>query len=209
MFRFFKKEVSMRMFVWVTAFFIFADCKAEKKTEVKKEIKRHIVMVIANKNFRDEEFEIPYDIFKEKGFSVKIASNDTTPAQGMLGAKVKPDILIKDINSTDYDAIVLVGGSGSTILWEDTALQRIVRKFYKEGKIIGAICLSPVVLAKAGILKGKRATCFPTAKEELKKGGAEYIEAMLSTDGNIITASGPQAARIYAETIVSFLKAKK
>jgi len=188
----------------------FAGCKGEKTKEVKKEEKpNRIVMVIANKNFRDEELFVPKDVFLKNGFSVTVASNDTVEAKGMLGRMIKPDILIKDINPADYDALVLVGGSGCMVLWNDTTLHRIVRKFYEDKKVIGAICLSPVILARAGILKGKKVTCFYTAKEEILKGEGEYIDAMLATDGNIVTAPGPQSAEIYAKTIVSFLKSKK
>jgi len=92
----------------------------------------------------------------------------------MLGGEVQPDFAISDVNASEFDAVVVVGGSGSPkYLWDDTQLRNLVRDAYADGKVVAAICLSPVVLARAGILTGKSATVFPStdAVAELTKGG--------------------------------------
>lgn len=197
------------MIVTSFAFFLFCEGKEEKTKVIKKEevkLKKKLVMVIANKNFGDEEFNVQKTTFEEKEIDVTVASDNTSIAKGMRGTRIKPDISISQIEPKDYDALVIVGGRGANIFWNDTTIHRIIREFHKEKKIIGAICISPVTLAKAGILKGRQATCYRGVKEELEKEGGEYIAGEIVMDENIITAPEPEAAKIFAATIVKLLQ---
>ncbi len=165
-----------------------------------------VVMIIPLKNFRDEELKVTYDYLKEKGYTVYVASTETTEATGMLGMKFKPDIVIKDIDPAKWDALVLVGGTGSTVFFNDTAVQSIARSFDDNNKVVAAICLAPVMLARAGILKDKNATCFEDVAENLKSGGANYTGSRVEISGRIITASGPEAAKEFAVAIANELR---
>ena len=126
---------------------------------------RNILMIIARKNFRDEEFLRPRDLFESEDAKITVASTATGTATGMLGAKVTPDTLIDDItdaNLKKFDAVVFIGGTGAEeYLWGNKRVQEIAKSLFNSGKIVAAICLSPVILARTGILKGKRATVFP------------------------------------------------
>ena len=134
---------------------------------------KKILMVVAQKNFRDEEFFEPRDIFEDEGLSITVASNSTQEAEGMLGGSVMPDISIDDADMADFDAIVIAGGGGSReYLWKDQKLHEMVREAFEMEKVIAAICISPVVLAKAGILDGKRATVFADPASAMKFGKA-------------------------------------
>lgn len=169
------------------------------------EMKR-VVMIIASKNFRDEELLEPKKVLEENGVKVTIASSSLSEARGMLGAKVKPDILIDDVKPEEYDAVIFVGGSGSSEYWDSPIAHRIAISANNQGKIIGSICIAPVTLANAGILKGKRATCWSSEGSKLKAKGAIYTGKDLEVDGNIITASGPSTAREFGEAILKNLK---
>lgn len=169
-----------------------------------------ILMIIANRGFRDEEFFTPYNFFKKEGFKVIVASNKTSTASGMLGGRFLPDINISDIGGVDgFAAVVLPGGIGSTIFWSSKKVKYIIKEAYKQGKIIGALCLSPVTLAKAGILTGKKATVWPSEAEYLRSKGVVYIDTDVVVDGNIVTASGPQAADKFAREVVGLLRSKR
>jgi protease I len=170
---------------------------------------KNILMVIAPQNFRDEEFLEPKKIFEDAGAKVVVASPSLSVATGMLGAKVTPNITISEVNINEYDAIVVVGGIGSKqYLWENEELRGLVKKASNQGKIVSAICLSPAILARAGLLEGKNATVFPSgdAIEELNKGGAVYISRDVVVSGNIVTANGPDAAREFGNKVVEKLK---
>ncbi|RJQ24710.1 MAG: DJ-1/PfpI family protein [Peptococcaceae bacterium] len=173
---------------------------------------KSILMVIAPKEFRDEEFFKPKEIFEEKGAKVAVASTTADIATGMLGMTVKPDSKISDVNMKDYDAIVIVGGIGSKKhLWGNSRLITLVQDAYNQDKIISAICLSPPVLAKASILEGKKATVFPDqeAIDELKKNGATYVNENVVASDRIVTARGPESAKEFGEALVKMFRDKK
>lgn len=169
--------------------------------------KKAVLFLIAPKDFRDEEFSIPYETLKKLGYKITIASYDTLTAIGMLGMKVKPDKRVKDIDTNAFQALVVVGGSGARIFFDDTTIHKIVRHFSKK-KILAAICISPLTLLRAGVLKGKKATVWKDEKiiAEFKKQGAKYQALDVVRDGNILTASGPSAAKKFASELVKMLK---
>jgi protease I len=164
-----------------------------------------VIFIIAQNDFRDEEYLIPRDRFEGLGAEITIASKDTTVAKGMLGLSVKPDKRLRDISLKDYDIVILVGGSGSVVFWSDEELHINLAEAADSGRIIGAICLAPGTLAKAGILKGKRATVYgtPGAKNLLKEEEAIYTGNHVERDDNIITADGPAAAKAFADEVVA------
>ncbi len=167
---------------------------------------KSVLMIIAHENFRDEEFKEPYSILENAGVSVTIASTDTTPAKGTLGASVTPDTTINSVNIEEYDAVLFIGGSGSSVYFNDDTALSIAKDAYNQGKIVGAICIAPSILANAGILKGKRATSFPSEKDSLISKGAEYTGEGITKDGNIITADGPSHAREFGREVLNAIK---
>ncbi|MHC1626759.1 MAG: DJ-1/PfpI/YhbO family deglycase/protease [Methanoculleaceae archaeon] len=167
-----------------------------------------VLVVIAPEKFRDEELNVPIARFREKGIEFDIASTRTGMCTGMLGARVEATHTIAGADPAEYDAICIVGGVGSQdALWNESDLHALVREFAEEGKVVGAICLSPVVLARAGILEGRRATVFPTpaSTTEMRRGGAEIVDSEVVSDGKIVTASGPTAAGAFADEFVEKL----
>jgi protease I len=167
-------------------------------------------MIIAPRDFRDEEFKTPYEYLTSLGHKVVVASTDTTVATGLLDMKVKPDLKIDSVDTLAFDALILVGGSGSVIYWDNQTVHQLVKHFARPPKLLAAICLATVTLARAGVLKGKEATAFKDRNtiDELKKGGATYIDKDVVISSNIITASGPKAADKFAKAIATALEVK-
>ncbi len=163
------------------------------------------VMIIAQDNFRDEELLQPKKILQDGGIIVKIASRKKTEAKGTLGARVMPDMTLQDINVQDFDAVIFVGGGGSSTYWDDPTAHKVAGDAYSANKVVAAICIAPVTLAKAGLLKGKKATVWSSEAGRLKAEGAIYTAKALEKDGNIITASGPTAATEFAKQILKAL----
>ena len=193
---------------------LFTGCK-EKREEVripeqkvgeeKALTGRKVVMVIAPQNFRDEELLQPKKVLTEKGAAVTVACASLETAKGMLGAEVKPDMLVSEIKPEDWDAIILVGGTGATHYFEDSSVHSMLNEAIKQDKIVGAICIAPVTLANAGILSGKKATVYSSEVQTLKDKGAECTGKDVERDGKIITASGPQAAEEFGNAIAQAL----
>ncbi|MCK5595105.1 DJ-1/PfpI family protein [bacterium] len=166
---------------------------------------KKIVMIIASVNFRDEELSVPKSVFEESGATVHIASTSLEEARGKLGIKIKPDMLIEDIRVENYDAIVFVGGTGAECYFDSGIAHDIARETCSRNKLLCAICAGPVILANAGVLKGKKATAFPTFGMELERKGVIYTGEPVQVDGNIVTANGPQNAERFAKEIIKLL----
>ncbi len=169
------------------------------------DVSKKILMVIAPENFRDEELFEPEKIFEDNGVIVTIASTSTGTAKGMLGATVKPDMALADVNMSEYDAIVIIGGAGSKdYLWENMELRQMVKDANARNRVVSAICISPVVLARAGVLEGKNCTVFPDPEcvNELKEHGAVYVNKDVVVSDNIITGRDPKSAKSFARAVL-------
>ncbi len=165
-----------------------------------------VALIIAERAFRDEEYQVPKEILEKAGFKVLTASTSLEKAVGKLGMTARPDVLVKDLIDRELAALVFVGGGGSSQYFNDAAVHELARHFYNQGKVIGAICIAPVILANAGILKGKRATVFPDGRSDLETKGAIYTGNQVEVDGHLITGCGPEASRAFGEKLVELLK---
>jgi protease I len=177
--------------------------RAENELEGKR-----ILMVIAPDGFNERELSEPKGIFEAEGAEVMIASKSKEVAKGMSGEEVKPDISFAEVNTGEYDAIVIVGGIGSEQhLWDDEELRALVKDVYDKNKVVSAICLSPVVLARAGILKDKECTVFPApdAVAEVESSGAIYVDKGVVVLDKIITAKSPEYADDFATAITEVI----
>jgi protease I len=171
-------------------------------------VEKKVLIIIAPKEFRDEEFEAPKTILEREGIKVVVASTTSGTARGMFGMQITPDTTVEEVNPAEFDAVVVVGGSGSqTYLWDNSEVQRIVKYLNQRERLVAAICISPVVLAKAGLLKGKKATVFRTATTitELEKGGAIISHDPVVVDGKIVTGRGPEVAGEFGRKIAENL----
>ncbi len=167
---------------------------------------KRILMIIAYENFRDEEYAIPRKILESHGYKVVVASWRKGIAVGMLGKRAKVDLKLEEVNCEDYSGVIFVGGMGTVRLFDNKIAHKIARQFDRKGKVIGAICFGPVILAKSGILKGKKATCFYTKSKELERYGARYTGKGVEVDGKIITGNGPRVAKEFGEKFLQLLK---
>lgn len=146
---------------------------------------------------------MPARVLSAAGCDVAVASTRKGTATGMLGARVDVHHDLASVEG-EWDAVVFVGGSGSPDhLWDSAPAHLLAQRTHAAGRTVAAICLSGAVLARAGLLSGKRATVFPAPRAiiELKRGGAEYVTEPVVTDGTIITASGPEAAEAFAAAL--------
>ena len=169
---------------------------------------RAVLIVVAPERFRDEELLEPKRALLAGGHRVIVASTRPGRASGMLGAEVVTDSAVSAIAADAVEALVIAGGAGSPAhLWDSEPLRALVRKVHAAGRPVAAICLSPPVLARAGVLSGCRATTWPAARAvlELRRGGATYVKEPVVQDGSIVTADGPEAAPAFGAALVNLL----
>lgn len=165
-----------------------------------------VLFVVAPFNFRDEEYKIPREILEGKGYKVLVASASRDPACGAYGLIVKPDLTVSEANGTAFAAVIFVGGSGAKNYFNDAEAHRLAREARDAGRVVGAICIAPVILAEAGLLEGKKCTAYPSVKELLRAKGAVYSGEEVVVDGRIVTAKGPRSARHFGNAVAAVLE---
>ena len=166
-------------------------------------------LIIASENFRDEEYFITKEVLEKNGISVTTVC-DKTKAIGKFGGEAFADLLIDDLNVDDFDAIVFAGGQGAVKLLDNEMTYLILRKAMIMKKLIAAICIAPTLLAKAGILKEKKATVWSTDLDKsaikiIQLNDGIYERKAIVQDGNIITAENAEYAQEFGEAIVAEL----
>lgn len=166
---------------------------------------KKVLMVIAPRDFRDEEYFETRKVLEDSGAEITVVNSTGQPSKSMFGKIVSPDKNFYDVDPKDYAAIVFVGGQGTTVYFDNERAKSLVKEFNGLGKIVAAICIAPVILAHAGVLDGKKATVFPSGRNDINAVGT-YTGNAVEKDGNIITGSGPEAAKEFGEKIAEALK---
>lgn len=145
------------------------------------------------------------DLVRRAGIEIEMISvsgNDTVTGSHKIAFGT--DVKKADADYASYDGIVLPGGMpGTTHLMEDETVNRVIKEFAQDGKLVAAICAAPSVLGNAGLLEGKSATCYPGVEGKLT--GANFVTNSVAKDGNIITSRGLGTAIDFAAEIVAYL----
>jgi len=165
---------------------------------------KRVLMILAEDPFRDPEYFEPKKVLENAGFKVTTTSTATN-AKGAEGADIKVDLLFKDVQAKDYDAIVFIGGVGSYQYHDDKKAHDLAKYAVSNKKVLGAICAAVGTVANAGVLKGVKATSFSGVADMVKAGGAIYTGEGVTVDGNIVTADGPKSARSFGDAISKLL----
>jgi len=164
-----------------------------------------VLLVIAPKDFNDIEYQAVRNKLEENGALVKVASIQLGEATGMDKTKVKIDEVVSEANVGFYESVVFIGGSGMALILGDETLANLAKSFYHAGKNVSAICFAPAILAKAGILSGKKATGWEKTRGDIERAGAEFTGKTVIVDGHIITANAPESAVEFADEIIKYL----
>lgn len=166
---------------------------------------KKVLLVIADRGFQSREYGMAKEVLQKVGIEVVTAANTLEPAvPAGQGESVPVDLTLAQIKPENYDGIFLVGGGGALEYLDNESVYDLMRAAAEEKKIFGAICISPRILAKAGLLANRKATGWngdEALAEIFSAAGAEYIKKSVVVDGNLITASGPAAAEEWGETI--------
>ncbi|MGB9742306.1 MAG: DJ-1/PfpI family protein [candidate division WOR-3 bacterium] len=170
-----------------------------------------VAIFIPHGLFRDDEFDAALRILERFGIPAIVVSSDTTAAQGIDGLTVKPQKTLTELRPAEFSALVLVDGSGITAYWHDTLLWRCCQEFAAAGRYVVAIELAPVILARAGVLRNRRATVYPDfyCINVLKAGGARHRFGPVVTDGNVLTASKAENTAQVIRLLVKYLKGNR
>jgi protease I len=165
-----------------------------------------ILLLIAQEGFQTKEYHDPKRVLEAAGHVVVTASLDGGTATSNIGEKTPVDIALREVRTTDYDGVFMIGGPGAPAFLDNAEAARIMTNAAaREGMCYGAICVSPRILAKEGVLSGKRATGWDLDHELagiFEKNNVYYERAPVVVDGRVITADGPASAEAFGEAIV-------
>jgi protease I len=164
-----------------------------------------VLMIIAPERFRDEELFVTKEELEKAGHEIIIASLTPGVCPGSRGGEATATLALVEVQVRDYVAVVFVGGGGSKVYFTNEEAIRIAKEMYVEDKVVAAICLAPVILANAGILKGKSATVAGTEAKTIERKGAKYTGPGVTIDGRIVTGNAPKSSKLFGQTISELL----
>ena len=166
------------------------------------------ILIPISNGFEEVELISLVDVLRRGGNDVRIAYVETEIETDLIvgdnGITIKADTALKNILSEEFDMILLAGGwDNAYTLRDNERVQALIKEFYKDDKVVGAMCASVLALKKAEVL-GNDYTCYPYAKEEVNHEGYRE-DKMVVTDGNIMTSRGPGTALCFGLEIVKRL----
>lgn len=167
-----------------------------------------MIYIFLADGFEEIEAITPIDVIRRAGLEIQsvCVHEDRLDVEGAHGITVRCDIGISELKAENTEMIILPGGmTGVENLSECSSLSDIIDLCVSEDKYICAICAAPTILASKGLLKGKKATCYPSMAEEIIECGAKYKNNPVCRDGKIITSAGPGTAAEFSFAIVKEL----
>ena len=169
------------------------------------------VLMLATDGFEQDELFKPRQALLDAGVQLTLASIKTDAIQGVIhdsekGDSITPDITLDQVDTDDYDALVLPGGVGNPdkMRLQDRAVE-IVTEFMEDDKIVAAICHAPWLLVEADVVDGRRGTSWPSVRTDLENAGAEIADEQVVVDGNLITSRKPDDIPAFNDAIIQAL----
>ena len=163
--------------------------------------------IIAAQNFQDEEYVYPYYRCLEEKWRVEVATPGGEVVYGKYGVPARATMKTDDLRAEDFDLVILPGGFESP---DRLRIRPEVLKFVsdmdKQGKLIAAICHGPWVAISAKVVKGRKMTGYMSIADDLINAGAEYVDAGLVVDGNLITAPHYKNNGEFMRAVVEYFK---
>jgi protease I len=163
-------------------------------------------LIISADNFEDSELLVPYYRLKEAGVEVDTASLNRGTIKGKHGYEVAVDKTFDEVNPDDYEILVLPGGAAPAMVRKEPKALEIARSFFARNKPVAAICHGPQILISAGLMQGRRATCYRTVADELKKAGALYEDREVVVDANLVTSRQPDDLPAFMRETMKLLQ---
>lgn len=164
------------------------------------------VLIISADNFEDMELFYPFYRLRGEGIDVTLASVKKGKITGKNGYQVETDAAVAGMDMGQFDGLILPGGKAPAALRKEGKVLDAARSFMEAGKPVAAICHGPQVLISAGVVKGRRATCYEAVAKELKEAGVLYEDSEVVVDGNLVTSRHPPDLPAFMREFMRLLK---
>jgi protease I len=164
------------------------------------------VLILLHNGVEDTEMAYPYYRMQEAGYTVKVVGPERGKSHtGAKGLTFTADLGPDDVAVADYDAVIVPGGKAPDYMRMIPRLVEIVREAVDGGKVVAAICHGPQMLIEADVLRGRRATCAPQIKTDVKNAGATYVDEAAVVDGNVVTSRTPPDLPAFCKATLELL----
>ena len=164
------------------------------------------IAVLAENLYQELELWYPLMRLREEGCNVVVVGAATTTYASKLGYPVKPDLAIADADPAMFDAVVIPGGFAPENMRRHRALIDFVRNVHDQGSFVAAVCHAGLVLASAGIARGRDLTCVALVKDDVINAGGKYHDQAVVRDGNLITSRLPSDLHLFCKAIIDYLR---
>ncbi|MDO7487765.1 DJ-1/PfpI family protein [Peribacillus sp. NPDC096448] len=167
------------------------------------------LLIIPPERFNEDELFQPKEVLENAGVAVTIASTKTGEITGDFQGKALAEVIFSEVSASDYDAVAVIGGSGTNDhLWGNQELQSFLKQAHEQKVLVTGICAGSVTVAKTGLLSGRKAACYPVDVQidELKANSAEYAKQHVVAHDDIITGDGPDGAKEFGESLAAALR---
>lgn len=166
-------------------------------------------LIVSADHFEDTELLVPFYRLEEEGLEVDVASIARGKIHGKHGYEVVVNKAMRDVSADDYDLLVLPGGKAPATLRKEQAAVAIAQDFMRRNKPVAAICHGPQILITAGVMQGRRATCYHSVAEELQAAGALYEDREVVVDDKLVTSRHPADLPAFMREMVRLLKSDR
>ncbi|BCS54823.1 type 1 glutamine amidotransferase domain-containing protein [Geobacter sp. SVR] len=148
-------------------------------------------LFISADGFEDLELLVPFYRLKEAGLDIDVASAQSGAIKGKHGYEISVNRALDSVNPDEYGLLVLPGGKAPQKVRQEPKALEIARSFFERKKPVAAICHGPQILISAGVIRGRRATCYKEVAGELREAGVQYEDSPVVVDGNLVTSREP------------------
>ena len=167
------------------------------------------VAILAENMYQEMELWVPYYRLREEGAEVKVVGADGARSYASKhGYPVTVDVQADQVSAVEFDAVIVPGGYAPDMMRRHAPMVKLVREAAQQGKVVAAICHAGWMLVSAGILKGRKATCFFSIKDDLVAAGADWVDQEVVVDGNLITSRRPDDLPAFCREVAKALAAK-
>jgi protease I len=169
------------------------------------------ILIVATNGFEEWELFGPREILQKRRADVQVASLKRDPIQATVhddpGKTIRPDLTVDEAKADDFDALILPGGvrNPDTLRLHGNVIE-LIKAFDRQSKPIAAICHGPWLLVEADLLRGRRATSWPSIRTDLKNAGANVVDEAAVTDGNIITSRKPDDVEAFTDALIDLIE---
>lgn len=180
------------------------------------------VLILTGDAAESLEVMYPYQRLREEGYEVHIAAltkkklhfvvHDFEPGYDTYtekpGYSWNADISFADVDPNQYAAVVIPGGRAPEYIRNNVHVQRIVKHFFEQEKPVAQLCHAPLVLAAAGVLKGRKTAAYPALEPDVKAAGAQYVDSEAVIDGVMVSARAWPDHPAWMREFIHILKHK-